>query len=57
MRGAAQACELPQVTRLESGRLALSYRTVPAKVRVGEHFELMLAVCPKQSLSHSVQVE
>jgi len=45
--GAAQACQLPAGVRLESERLALSYRTIPARIAVGEHFALELAVCPK----------
>ena len=44
---AAQSCELPAGTRLESQRFALSYRTIPAKIAVGEHFVLELAACPK----------
>jgi hypothetical protein len=43
----AQACELPPGTRLEGQRVALSYRTVPAKIAVGEQFVLELAACPK----------
>ena len=43
-----QACELPPGTRLESRRLAISYRTIPPKIAVGEHFALELAACPKQ---------
>jgi hypothetical protein len=46
--GLAQACELPPGTRLESRRLAISYRTIPPKIVVGEHFTLELAACPKQ---------
>ncbi|HEX2649130.1 MAG TPA: hypothetical protein VHN19_04230 [Burkholderiales bacterium] len=44
---AAPACELPAGRRLESGRLALSYRTVPASIVVGEPFEVLFALCPK----------
>jgi hypothetical protein len=46
--GAAAACELPPGKRLESAQLSLSYRTMPARIAVGEHFVLELAVCPKQ---------
>ena len=46
--GAAQACELPSGRRLETERVALSYRTEPSKIVVGEHFALELAVCRKQ---------
>jgi hypothetical protein len=43
----ALACELPPGKRLESAALTLSYRTVPAKIAVGEPFVLELAACPK----------
>jgi len=43
----AAACELPPGTRLESMRQWVSYRTVPPAVRVGEHFAVELAACPK----------
>ena len=55
--GNAVACELPPGVRLESERLALSYRTIPSKVVVGEHFVLELAVCPKQSIKYSHRIE
>ena len=42
----ALACELPPGTRIESPRLALSYRTVPARIAVGQPFVLELAACP-----------
>jgi hypothetical protein len=42
------ACELPPGVRVDSERLALSYRTLPAKIAVGQHFVLELAACPKQ---------
>ncbi len=45
--GGAAACELPPGTRLESKRQLLSYRTIPPKILVGEHFALELAACPK----------
>ncbi len=45
--GSVQACELPAGTRLESQRYALSYRTIPAQIAVGEQFVLELAACPK----------
>ena len=44
---AAQSCDLPPGTRVESPRLALTYRTKPAKIAVGEHFVLELSVCAK----------
>jgi hypothetical protein len=47
--GAAQACELPPGARVESDGFAISYRTVPARIALGEDFLLELAVCPKRS--------
>jgi len=44
---AAAACELPAGKRLDSGRLALSYRTVPERIVVGEPFEILFALCPR----------
>lgn len=44
---AAAACELPAGRRLESARLAISYRTSPARIVVGEPFEVLFALCPK----------
>ena len=55
--GAAVACELPPGTRLESPRVALSYRTVPARIAVGEHFALELAACPKTGAALSERVK
>ena len=45
--GSAQSCELPAGTRVESQRFALSYRTIPATIVVGEPFVLELAACAK----------
>ena len=45
--GAAQACELPAGARTESASFTLAYRTVPARIALGEHFALEYAVCPK----------
>ena len=44
LRGAA-GCELPPGVRVESGRVSISYRTVPAVIEVGRPFVLELAVC------------
>src|SRR5262249_19794305 len=44
--GAAAACELPPRQRLESGRVALSYRTTPAKIAAGQPFEVYFGFCP-----------
>ena len=46
--GAALACELPPGLRLDTERLEVAYRTIPAKIEVGRPFVLELAVCPKQ---------
>lgn len=43
----AAACELPGGRTIDSPRFALSYRTQPARVPVGEHFVLEIAVCAK----------
>ena len=45
----AAACELPPGKRVESGRVALSYRTVPAKIATGQHFAVLFAICPNVS--------
>jgi len=44
---AAAACELPDGRRLDTPRLALSYRTVPERIVAGELFEVFFAFCPK----------
>jgi hypothetical protein len=44
----AVACELPPGARVENERVAISYRTVPAKIAVGQPFVLELAACPKR---------
>ena len=46
--GMAQACELPPGARVESERIAVSYRTVPAQIAVGQPFVLELAACSKR---------
>lgn len=45
--GAAEACELPAGARAESASYALSSRSVPERIALGEHFALEYAVCPK----------
>ena len=45
----ALACELPPGKRVDSAALALSYRTVPAQIVVGEPFVLELTACPKSA--------
>jgi len=44
----AQACELPggPAQRLKAKTHELVFRTLPAAVRVGEHFAVEFAVCP-----------
>jgi hypothetical protein len=45
---AAQSCPaLDGARKLESDRYVLSYRTQPAKIAVGQHFTVEMAVCPK----------
>jgi hypothetical protein len=44
----AHSCELPPGARVESERVAVSYRTVPAKIAIGQPFVLELAACPKR---------
>jgi hypothetical protein len=48
LAGGVGACELPPGTRVESERLAVSFRTAPAKIAVGVPFTLELAACPKK---------
>ena len=55
--GGAQACGLPPGTRVESKRVALSYRTIPAKIVLGEPFVLELAACPKAGAPLSERVK
>jgi len=47
--GAVQACvpDLPGAAakKIESARYALAYRTLPAKIDVGKHFAVEIAVC------------
>ena len=45
---AAAACELPPGVRVEAERIAVTYRTIPAKIEVGKQFVLELAACPRQ---------
>lgn len=47
----AAACELPPGTRIENERVAISYRTIPAKIAVGQPFVLELAACAKSGAS------
>ena len=50
LSGTALACELPPGKRIESERVALSYRTTPSPIVIGQHFTLELAVCAKQAV-------
>ena len=54
---AAFACELPPGVRVESGRVALSYWTIPASIPVGKPFVLELAVCPTQDAALSGRIK
>ena len=56
LAGGAHACELPPGVRVESERLALSYRTVPAQIAVGQPFALELAACAKQGAALRARV-
>lgn len=45
---AAQGCDgLKGARKVESSRYVLAYRTQPAKLAVGQHFVVEMAVCPK----------
>ena len=45
---AAQECDaLKGARKVESSRYVLAYRTQPAKLAVGQHFVVEMAVCPK----------
>jgi hypothetical protein len=46
----AAACELPAGVRIDAENLAVSYRTIPSKVAVGQPFVLELAACPKRGM-------
>ena len=48
LAGGAPACDLPPGVRIESEHLAVSFRTKPEKIAVGEPFTLDLAACPKR---------
>ena len=54
--GTARACPLPPGVRVESERLVLSYRTIPSKIVVGEHFVLEFAFCPKKNAKPSDKI-
>jgi hypothetical protein len=54
----AAACELPDGGRtVESPRYALAYRTQPARIAVGEHFVVEIAVCAKGNAASPGAVE
>jgi hypothetical protein len=57
---AAQDCpSLESGRSVESDRYVVSYRTQPAKIAVGQHFTVEMAVCPKggQPAPESVRVD
>jgi hypothetical protein len=45
---AGQACDAPGA-RIESDRMVVIYRTVPAKIAVGQHFAVEARVCAKDA--------
>jgi hypothetical protein len=45
---ASAACELTGGQKVESDRYVMGYRTKPAKLAVGQHFSVELAVCAKE---------
>lgn len=56
----AIACaELPAAQSLESDRYRLSYRTVPEKIVIGQHFTVEFVVCPRegQPAPESVRID
>jgi hypothetical protein len=56
----AQSCDgLKGARRLESSRYVLAYRTKPAKLAVGKHFVVEMAVCQKdgQAAPEAVRVD
>lgn len=54
--GGAAACELPPGVRVETERVVISYRTVPANIEVGKAFVLELAACAKKGAAVSDHV-
>jgi len=56
----AQNCPaLEGARKVESDRYVVAYRTRPAKIAVGEHFSVEVAVCPKgkQPAPESLRVD
>lgn len=53
----ALACELPPGKRIESPALSVSYRTVPARISIGEPFVVELAACSKRNAALPAQVK
>jgi hypothetical protein len=47
---------LPPGVRVETERVAISYRTIPASIEVGKPFVLELAACPKKGAPLSARV-
>jgi hypothetical protein len=48
---------LPPGARVENERVAISYRTIPAKIAVGQPFALDLAACAKPGVRLSERVK
>jgi hypothetical protein len=56
----AQGCDaLKGARKVESSRYVVAYRTRPARLAVGQHFTVELAVCPKdgQAAPEAVRVD
>ena len=49
MQAEAFACELPDSKRIQGTKHSLAWRTLPARVVVGEPFAVEFAVCPPAS--------
>lgn len=52
----AAGCELPPGARVENDRVAISYRTAPARIEVGKPFVLELSACPKKGALDAARV-
>ena len=56
----AQSCpDIAGAVKVESERYVVAYRTRPAKIVIGQHFTMDLAVCPRvgQSAAEHVRVD
>jgi hypothetical protein len=58
--GDAQSCPpLAEGSRIESERFLVEFRAEPGRIPVGQHFALVISVCPKDSsvVAESVKVD